>query len=401
MLTGFVSIKVVAVIIGPSGVALLGQINNFAAIALTLASGGINNGVTKYLAEFKESSFKLCCSYIANGARITFFCSIFVGLLILLFARYLSIILLHDPSFYYVFVIFAITIILYGLNMLLIAIVNGFQNFKKYVSINIADSLLGLIFSLTLVYFWGIKGAVISAVTYQSVVFFITLWLLRKEFWLKLSFFTQRFDGEIVRKYLQYSSMALVTAICVPFTQMILRSYVISTISSAQAGLWEGMNRLSNMYLLVITTSFSVYYLPKLSSISNRSLLSKEIKNAYYFLIPVIFVGFSLVYLFRSFIILVVFSADFARMQDLFAWQLAGDFFKIISWISACLMIAKSLTKLYIITEMIFSSLFLLLGYLFVNRYGVEGLTKAYFVNYFIYFLCMTGIYKYLIKKIL
>ena len=51
MLTGLISVKVVASIIGPSGVALVGQLNNFATIAMSLASGGINNGITKYVAE--------------------------------------------------------------------------------------------------------------------------------------------------------------------------------------------------------------------------------------------------------------------------------------------------------------------------------------------------------------
>ena len=41
MCTGLVSVKVVASIIGPAGVALVGQLNNFSTIALSLATGGI------------------------------------------------------------------------------------------------------------------------------------------------------------------------------------------------------------------------------------------------------------------------------------------------------------------------------------------------------------------------
>ena len=59
MLTGLISVKVVASIIGPSGVALVGQLNNFATIAMSLASGGINNGITKYVAEYKEDKERI------------------------------------------------------------------------------------------------------------------------------------------------------------------------------------------------------------------------------------------------------------------------------------------------------------------------------------------------------
>ena len=47
MLTGFVSVKVVAVLIGPVGIALLGQLNNFSSILLSISTGGITNGMTK------------------------------------------------------------------------------------------------------------------------------------------------------------------------------------------------------------------------------------------------------------------------------------------------------------------------------------------------------------------
>ena len=54
MCTGLVSVKIVASIIGPAGVALVGQLNNFSTIALSLATGGINSGIPKYIAEYKR-----------------------------------------------------------------------------------------------------------------------------------------------------------------------------------------------------------------------------------------------------------------------------------------------------------------------------------------------------------
>ncbi|HEY0897041.1 MAG TPA: oligosaccharide flippase family protein, partial [Sphingobacteriaceae bacterium] len=52
MLTGFISVKIISTLIGPAGVALLGQLTNFSTIFLTFSNGGINNGVTKYIAEY-------------------------------------------------------------------------------------------------------------------------------------------------------------------------------------------------------------------------------------------------------------------------------------------------------------------------------------------------------------
>ena len=96
MATGLVSVKVVAGIIGPAGVALVGQLNNFATIVMQLACGGINSGVTKYVSEDKEDKGKLY-SLLSTALRITVACSVAVGLVMILFHRRLSrLIMLSD-----------------------------------------------------------------------------------------------------------------------------------------------------------------------------------------------------------------------------------------------------------------------------------------------------------------
>jgi PST family polysaccharide transporter len=86
-------------------------------------------------------------------------------------------------------------------------------------------------------------------------------------------------------------------------------------------------------------------------------------------------------------------------MKNLFFWQLLGDFFKIMSWILAFLMVAKSMTKVYIITEILFSALLVGLSYYLIDRNGVIGATQSYCLNYFIYFVVMVIIFRKLLFK--
>lgn len=397
MLTGFISVKVVSEIVGPSGLAMLGQLNNFVTIMLMLASGGINNGITKYVSEFNNVDGGGVDKYIATAAKIVIGCSFFVGTLLLVFNSLLSRELLHNESYAFIFIVFGCTVVFYGLNTMLLSIVNGFKDFKKYVSISIFDSVIGLGFSLVLVLCWGVKGALLSTVTYQSVTLLITILFLRKSAWLNLRALRGKFDRVIVGKYFRYSLMTLVTAATVPMSQIILRQYVITNISSEQAGLWEGMNRISNMYLLVITTSFSVYYLPRLSEISRTKALRHEIFKFYKILIPILIIGLTSIYFLRNFVINLIFSSSFGPMESLFIFQLIGDFFKIVSWVLACLMLAKTMTKTYIATELVFSFSFVLIGLLLSKLNGVVGLTQAYLVNYVIYFITMVFLFRKLI----
>ena len=398
MCTGLVSVKIVASIIGPAGVALVGQLNNFSTIALSLATGGINSGITKYIAEYKSDASKVK-QYLATAFRITVVCSLLVGLVLLLLCKQLSSLIMMTPQYWYVFAIYGITITFYGLNNMLVSVVNGYKQFNKYVKVNVVSSIFGVAFTVALVLALGLPGALISAVTFQSLMIFVSVLMLRKLEWLRKDWLVGKFKRTIASQYFRYALMTLLSAFLVPISQMLLLGYVISEISITEAGWWEGMNRISNMYLMVITSSFSVYYLPRLSEISDRIELRHEIFKCYKVIVPLLLAGFTVIYFLRFFIVKLLFTHEFMPMTQLFIWQMAGDFFKICSWLLAFLMVAKSMTKAYISTEIIFTLSYILLGYTFIRLDGIVGLCQAYLTNYVLYLVVLTFMFRKLLFR--
>ena len=295
----------------------------------------------------------------------------------------------------YIFLILGFTIFLFTINSILISILNGYKEFTKYVIVNISTSIFSLLFSVILCLIWKLKGAMISAVTFQSIVLIVTIIQCRKCSWFRLSYFIQsKFDINIVKQYLQYILMTLVSLSIIPLSQIILRSYVISNISITEAGWWEAMNRISNMYLSVITTSLSIYILPRMSEINDKFQLKQELIKYYKFIIPLLLGCIVLIYLLRHLVVWLLYNPEFYPMEKLFIWQLIGDFFKITSWILSYLMLAKSMTKEFIITEIFFGLLMLGLSYFFVRNFGTVGLNIGYMINYIIYFLVMLILFR-------
>lgn len=392
MCTGLVSIKVVALIIGPAGVALLGQLNNFVAIVLSFAGGGINNGVTKYTASYRSSPYTLA-GYLSTGLRLTVVFGLLLGLLLVIFGEPLSRAVLLSTGYSFVFRLFGLTLLLYAANNFILSVVNGFKEFRRFVIINIAGSIVGLLFTVGLVIMSGLRGALAAVVTYQSVVLVITLWAVRKAPWLKAANFALRFDRHIAARYLRYSLMALVSAMMLPVAQLLLRGYMMSEISDTAAGWWEGMCRISNVYLMVVTTSFGVYYLPRLSEITDSRELRAEILKAFRLIAPLLLAGFAAIYFARYFIVRLLFSEAFEPMTGLFAWQMAGDFLKISSWLVAFVMIAKAYTRLYITTEILSTLTYIALGYWLIHVNGYIGAVQAHFGQYLLYSIAIVLIF--------
>lgn len=396
MLTGFVSVKVVAAIIGPVGVALLGQLNNFTQILLSISNGGINAGITKYTAEHADSE-KDYILYLGTGFWITVVLSIVTSLVLVIGAGYFSETILHDIQYRSVFYVFGGTILFYALNALLTSVINGFKEYKKYVISNIVGSIVGLLFSVVLAIKYTIFGALIATVTFQSIVFFITLGLIAKSYWFKWKTFILKFNKETAIKLGHFSLMAIVSAITVPAGQIIVRSYIISKNTITDAGLWEGINRISGMYLMVITASLGVYFLPKLSELKTQKELRDEILLVYKMIVPFLILTTSIIYIFRVFIIHLLFTNEFTGMQDLFAFQLIGDILKIMGWVLGYLLLAKAMTKIYIAMEIVSFLLLIIVSYFLVNQHGAVGATLAFAIVYLIYLIVLCFVFRNLL----
>src|SRR5690606_19463026 len=145
--------------------------------------------------------------------------------------------------------------------------------------------------------------------------------------------------------------MALVSAIAVPLVSIVIRNYIIEVVGIKEAGYWEAMNRISDYYLMFIMSMMSLYFLPRFSEIESRTEFRKEVFNFYKTIVPYFALCLILIYFLRSFIVPLVFSNAFKPTENLFFWQLLGDFVKVISIVIAYQFIAKRMFWHFIIIE--------------------------------------------------
>ena len=95
----------------------------------------------------------------------------------------------------------------------------------------------------------------------------------------------------------------LVTAFTVPVSQIIVRNFITKKISIVDAGIWEGINKISVMYLMLITSSLGIYYLPKLSEIKTLKKIRDEVFNVYKFIIPITIAAIFFIFIFNGYIV--------------------------------------------------------------------------------------------------
>lgn len=386
MLAGILTSKAIAVLIGVEGMALIGNLRNFLSAVQASAILGIYNGLVKYISEVKENTLEL------SKTISTAFYLGFVSTIIVAFGCYYNADLINDflfsQNYHYAYVIriLAIALPFYSLNMFCFAIMNGFSKYRMLLVINIIGQLLGLGITLLLIYQSNIDGALVSAVITPSLLVLMTFVAIMNQRSLVSSIKISNLNLGIFKKFGPFAIMALVSAIAVPMVSIIIRNYIIEVEGIKEAGYWAAMNRISDYYLMFMMSMMSLYFLPRFSEIESRAEFRKEVFNFYKSVVPYFAGILLLIYLLRSVIVPLIFSDAFQPMENLFFWQLLGDFVKVISVVIVYQFIAKRMFWHFIIIEVFLVFMLYLTSVYLIDSYGVKGAVIAHFVSYVLFY---------------
>lgn len=387
VVAGILVSKAIAVFIGPVGLALVGNLRNFVSSFQTIATLGFYRGVVKYVSEFKDHTLEL------SKTLSTVFYVGFVSTIIVSFFCYFNADLINDiifptySDYANIIRVFAMVLPFYALNMFSFSIMNGFSKYKILIIINIIGQILGVSIALLLIYQEKIDGALISVVIAEAIIFLITLVGIINRRSLVPLISVSNVSLSFFKKMSNYSLMALFTAVILPLVAIAIRSYIIENVGYKDAGFWEAMTRISKYYLMFVSSLMALYILPRFSEIDDKKEFKKEVFSFYKTVMPILAFGLLMIYLLRPYVVALIFTEEFSPVEDLFLWQLLGDFIKVLSMVIAYQFLAKKMFWHYILTEAFLVVIIYITSVYFIDMYdGVKGAVVAHFVSYSMYY---------------
>ena len=396
---GVLTSMVTARFLGPSGMALAGNFRSFLLAVDTYATLGFQNGIIKYTAEHQKSEEKL------HSILSTVFYSlagviIIISLLLFFLAGYWSEWIFGGMNTHmWVFRMLAFALPWYAGNLIFLSVINGLGKYRQVIFFNIWSNIVGVAISVLLIWKWELNGAFLALAAYPAFLFVFSFYMVQRRF-PGLSFINKtHFDYGLLKGLLSYSLISFISALLSPVIFIAVKNYLILNYSPSEAGYWDGITRISSFYFLFISTLLTVYFLPKLSA-AQTPLETKAVFSEYFkFVIPLFAVGLVIVYLLRYFIIKILLSTEFLPMENLFAWQLMGDFFKACSLILGYQMIAKKMIRAFVVTEVFSFAVLYVSSIQLVQKIGAEGAVMAHAVTYFVYFVTLAAYFAVKLKN--
>ena len=396
-ISGLVLTKVIAIYIGPSGMAIIGQLQNFINIVMLSAGNFLKTPVTKYTAEYKEDK-EVKYDIWSASVKIILSLNLIIFFPLFFFSEEISQLLLNETKYAYVLKVFAISLPFFVLNTLLLSILNGHKQIKKYITLQIALSILSLILVVLLSIFFGLYGALFAYVTNQSIVFLFTFFYLKKESWFEVKNFTRKIKLENIKKLSGYALITIVAVLSSNSSMLLIRDFISEEASLVEAGYWQAIWSLSQISLNMITLSLTTYYLPTMAALIKKKEITKELKKTFKTIFPIVFIISLAFFFLREFIVLILYTEEFLPMVDLFFWQMMGNVVKVTAWLFGYILVAKAMVKHTTLSEVFLAITFVLMTFFLVKKYGIIGATYSYLINSFFHLIMMVYIYKFKVK---
>ncbi|RED26268.1 PST family polysaccharide transporter [Flavobacterium cutihirudinis] len=387
---GLITSKILAIFVGPSGMALVGNLRNFLTSLENISIVGFQNGIVKYTAENEKNKtefHKIVSTVLISLVLVALVLS---GILFFSASFWNEKIFGNNIEYLIVFRVLAFVIPTYGLSIFLIAIINGLGKFQKVIGINIIGNFISLLTSVFLILQFKTTGALLAIVIAPSLLFFVTFFLVQKEIQFLQFVNFNLFDFKIIKNLSSYSLMVLVSSVLGPFVFLAIRNYIIKNFGIEQAGYWETINRISTYYLMFVSTILSVYFLPRLSKASTKFQTKSIFWQFYKFILPVFILSIIVVYLGRFFIIQLLFTKEFLPVTNLFFWQLLGDVLKVCSLVLGLQFFAKKMTFAFIISELFSLSVLYFSSLYFIKIFKIEGAVIAYAFQNLVYLMTLS-----------
>ena len=386
IIIGIVRSKFIAVFLGPLGMGISGLLSSTTGIIGGLTNFGLSTSAVKDIAAAHGSGdISRLAMVAAVFKRLVWISGLLGMLLMIVLSPWLSQLTFGNKEYTLAFVFISCTLLLNQISAGQGVILRGTRQISYMIQSGMIGSILGLITTLPLYYFYGISG-IVPGIIIASVTSLLLTWYFSKKVSIpsiRVSKATTILEGKGMVKM---GFMISLSGLIMQGAGYIDRIFISHFGGIDQVGLFSAGFAIINTYVGMVFTAMSADYYPRLSAVSHSNEESTKVVNqqaelAILILAPIILVF--LVYI--HWVVVLFYSNKFTPINDMILYAAFGMLFKAASWAVAFLFLAKSDSKLYFRNELVTIIYTILLNMFFYYNWGLKGMGISFLIVYILY----------------
>lgn len=378
--------KVIALLIGPSGMGVIGLLQSSIEVVNQVTGCGIQTTAVREISHsLSKGDTNSIRTTVTTMRRLVWITGLLGTVVVLFLSNRLSVFAFGNSDYSNAFKILSIVLLLTQLSIGQIALLQGTFHYREMAKASVYGSGVSLVCVCPLYYFWGENGIVPSLIVTAAVSLFFSWLYSRKNSFknvhMKIGTFISKSKGMVSLGIALAAGTALSTA-----SGYLMNLYLSTTGGTAVVGLYQAACQVANSYFLLVLSAMAADYIPRLSSLNDNSNAQIEVINKQAIMVLIIISPLlAVLMLFAKEVVLLLYSSEFYAISGLISIIMFGLLFRAVSWCLSYSLIAKGESKWFLICEATtcLSSLALkIVGYLIG---GFVGMGIGFVANYVLY----------------
>lgn len=390
---GMVRTKLVAVLIGPSGVGLMGLYISATSLVGAFSALGLGSSGVREVAEAHGAGDTTRVARTVKTLRRACWLTGFLGwILTVAFAYPLSTWTFGSGERAVALAVLGATLLLTSISAGQTALLQGIRRIGDLARINVLSSLVGTIVAVAL-YAWLGEGGIVPVLIATAAVNVFFSWLFARRVkipplpmgWTE----TWRNSKRLVSLGLAFMWSGLLAAA----SALAIRSVIVRELGLDANGIYQAAWGISGMFAGFILGAMGTDFYPRLTAVSNdhehiNKLVNEQTEIGILLALP----GLLGTLAFAPWVMQVFYSVNFLPGAELLPWFVLGVFGQVLSWPMACTLPAKGAVAWFVMVEFCANILRLFLSIILLRWCGLWGTALAVALLYVIYTALMVWI---------
>ncbi len=388
ILIKIIKTKVVAVLLGPVGVGILGLFVTATELVKSLTSMGLSQSAVRDVSEANGSKdYERISKTVSVLRRLVWFTGFLGTLVVICFSQILSSFSFGNNEYVLSFIFLSVTLLLDQLCAGQRVVLQGMRRLKDLAKTTIIGTTVGLLVSVPLYFYYG-KDGIVPTLIITSIASLIVTWYFSKKVRIKRVILPFR-DYFIYGKQMLVMGVAMsVSSILSNGGSYILRGFIRINGSLDEVGIYQAGFAILTTYMGLIFSAIATDYYPRLAAVNKDNVkCAKTVCQQGDVTTMIMGPMLCLCLILMPYIIQILYSDKFIPACSFVMWGCLGMIFKLASWLISFVFVAKGESKLFIYNEVLANIYILIFSIIGYKLWGVEGLGIAFFVIYLVYSL--------------
>lgn len=383
ILIGIVRSKLVAILLGPSGMGIMGLFNSTIDLVKSISNMGLQTSAVRDVALAYDSGDVERISVTGKVlSRMVWLTGLLGAFLMFVFASQLSQFSFGNSN--YVIHIRALSVVvlfsqlLIGRNVLL----QGMRQLKKLALANVIGGIAGLFFTIPFYYVYGEDGIVPALIINSVIIYVIAIYFTRK-LSIKSSIVSWRESFVKGATMIKMGFLINLSALLDASVAYIIKNVLQAWGTVAEVGLYTAGFAIVQSYVGLIFNAIGTDYYPRLIIASSEKEKSQELVNQQFEIMILVLLPLVLLFVMCSqWALYVLYSSEFTGVYLMISWMAVGMIFRAYSWCPGFMFLAKNDSKLYLTIYVVTVLAQLLIYIVFYYCFSLTGIGIAFLVLY-------------------